>query len=146
MFNIPIIGTLIEKGFDYFTLSKSAKIEKQKLNDQAKINKIKRADELEQAKHTAQVQRLERQDNTVENYDILALKNAKESWIDELEVIWVLAIITMIFIPSMQEYVITGFKALDKHVPIYFQLVFVGIFISKLGLRFLFRGRSILGK
>jgi len=142
---IPIIGSLVDSVVGYFTMSKEAKNKIKSIKETAKVNKVKRADDLIAAKEQAQIDKTIRNDNAETGYDLIALENAKVSFFDELMIGWVLCIITMIFIPSMQPYVINGFKALDEHVPTWFQLVFVGGFISKLGLRFLFSGRTLFG-
>jgi len=143
---IPIIGNLIDNVFGFFTMSKTAKIKRRELKDTAKISAQRRDQELTQAKHNAKVDRIKRADNAETSYDRIAQENARETYIDEILIIWVLTIVTLMFIPDMQPYVIKGFKALDEHVPVWFQLVFVGCFISKLGLRFLFKGRTLFGK
>jgi hypothetical protein len=110
-----------------------------------KENKSRRTHELEEAKHTAKVDRLKRNDNTEMDYDRIAQENAKVSIVDELMITWVLTIVTLLFIPATSEDALAGFKALEQ-VPTWFQLIVVGGFISKLGLRFLFSGRTLFGK
>ncbi len=79
------------------------------------------------------------------DYDRVAQENAKNSIADDLMIIWVLGIVTLLFIPEYSELAKKGFTSLGE-VPIWFQLIVIGGFISKLGLRFLFSGRSLLGK
>ncbi len=121
------------------------KVGEYKLNKQEhKENGRRRTHELKEARHTADVERVKRGDKTEMDYDRVAQENARNSIADELMIAWVLTIVTLLFIPGTSETAIDGFKALEK-VPTWFQLVVVGGFISKLGLRFLFSGRSLFG-
>lgn len=134
MWNIPIIGNLVNKVGDYFNNKQEIKAKAQE-----------RADKLLDAQHDAQVERIKRGDNATTDYDLLVLKQAEKTWIDEVMIIWVLAVVTALFIPALAPFAVAGFAALSG-VPLWFQTVFVGAFISKLGLRFLFSGRSLFGK
>lgn len=109
-----------------------------------KESKQRRADELEEAKHSAKVEKVKRGDITERDYDLAAMNNAKESIMDEVMITWVLCIVTLLFIPATAPYALAGFTALAQ-VPTWFQLIVVGGFISKLGLRFLFTGRQLFG-
>ncbi len=130
-----LIGPIVNSVGGYFTARQTAK-----------AAKALRKDELAAAKHNAQVQRIERGDVAEASYDRIAQENARSSYIDELMIIWVFVIVTLLFIPATAPYAVAGFKTLSTQVPIFFQTVFVGAFISKLGLRFLFSGRSLFGK
>lgn len=141
--NIPLIGALLEQVISYFTTSKETKAKLKEIKEQAKIDKAKRDDEFKQIKHESDVEKVTRRDTAETNYDLVAQQNARESIIDELMIAWVLGIVTMIFVPEYQPYIINGFKALQEYVPYWFQLVFCGAFISKLGLRFLFSKGAI---
>lgn len=143
---IPIIGSLIDSVVNYFTLSKQKRLKLKALKQQAVIAAQERKDKLTEAKETAAIKRVQSQDQNIADYDRIAQENARTSIIDEIMIVWVLSIVTMIFVPSMQPYVIEGFKSLEEHVPIWFQLVFIGCFIAKLGLRFLFSTRRLFGK
>lgn len=103
-----------------------------------------RADELKLAMHKASVERVERGDVTESDYDMEVLRNSKTTIIDEVMIMWVLAVVTCLFVPTLAPYAIAGFASLAG-VPLWFQLVFVGCFIAKLGLRFLFSGRTLFG-
>lgn len=100
---------------------------------------------IEEAKFKAQAARIERGDLIESDYDKIVLEQAKTSLADELMIIWILGLVTTLFIPDLAPYAKEGFKNLEE-VPVYIQLVFVGAFISKLGLRFLFSGRTLFGK
>ena len=112
---------------------------------QIKANKTEYEFKLEEAKYKAQVARIERGDLVESDYDKIVLEQAKTSLADEIMIIWILGLITTLFIPDLAPYAKEGFSNLED-VPIYIQLVFVGAFISKLGLRFLFSGRTLFGK
>jgi hypothetical protein len=126
----PLFGTI----GDYFTT-------KQKI----KANKVEYEFKLEEAKFKAQAARIERGDLVESDYDKIVLEQAKTSFADELMIIWILGLVTTLFIPELAPYAREGFSNLEQ-VPVYIQLVFVGAFISKLGLRFLFSGRTLFGK
>lgn len=110
-----------------------------------KAKQLEREDALEQAKFEAEVEKVKRGDTIESDYDMKVLENAEHSFIDEMMIVWVLAVVTCLFIPSLAPYAIAGFAALAQ-VPVWFQTVFVGCFIAKLGLRFLFSGRSLFGQ
>lgn len=121
------IGKLVEGVGNYFTTKQSNK------------------HNLLMAKHNAKVARIERGDKAETDYDLIVLQNAASTIIDELMIAWVLVIVTLLFIPSTSAVAAAGFIALGN-APIWFQTVFVGAFISKLGLRFLFSGRQLFGQ
>lgn len=110
-----------------------------------KANREKRTDELEQTKHLAEIERIKRGDVAESDYDLMAMEASKATFIDEIMVLWMLAVVTALFIPTISATALLGFAALEQ-VPLWFQTVFVGCFIAKLGLRFLFSGRTLFGK
>jgi hypothetical protein len=110
-----------------------------------KANVVRRTQELEEAKHVAKVDKVKRGDVAEADYDRIAQENARNSIVDELMILWTLTVVTLLFIPYTAPTAIAGFKALEE-APVWFQLIVVGGFISKLGLRFLFSGRSLFGK
>ena len=116
-----------------------------KEKQQIKAKQRERKDELELLKHQASIERVKQGDLTERDYDLLVLKQSASTIIDEIMIIWVLTLVTCLFIPTLAPYAIAGFTALGT-VPVYFQLIFVGTFIAKLGLRFLFSGRTLFGK
>ena len=102
--------------------------------------------EITLAKHTAKVARIERGDATERDYDMQVLQNAATTIMDEVLIVWVLVIVSMLFwSPATAAIAIAGFTALST-APVFFQIIFVGIFVSKLGLRFMFTGRNLFGK
>lgn len=101
--------------------------------------------ELQMARHNAKIERIARGDSAETDYDLLVLQNAASTIMDEIMILWLLAVVTCLFIPSLAPYALAGFTQLQA-VPVWFQTIFVGAFISKLGLRFLFSGRTLFGK
>ncbi len=130
---IPLVSSVIDAAKDYFVTKQTIKAKEKE-----------REDALHEAVHTAKVERIKRGDNTEADYDLEVLKQSQHTFIDELMILWVLAIVTSLFIPPLAPYAVAGFAALQQ-VPVWFQLVFTGCFIAKLGLRFLFSGRTLFG-
>lgn len=130
---IPVISEAVKAVGSYFN-------KRQEVKAQAS----ERVAELEMARHLSKVEAVKRGDTTESDYDLLVLKQAQNTWIDEVMILWVLAIVTCLFIPALAPYAVAGFTALSG-VPLWFQTVFVGCFIAKLGLRFLFSGRTLFG-
>lgn len=110
-----------------------------------KATQTKMDGELALAKHNERVARITAGNVTEANYDSIAQDISRHSIVDELMIFWLLCLVTLMFIPPLQPFVITGFTALSASTPAWFQLCFVGAFISKLGLRFLFSGRALFG-
>lgn len=110
-----------------------------------KADKSKRKDELTQAKHEASVERIKRGDKAEADYDRIAQQAKKNTMMDEILILWTLVIVTLLFIPATAPIATAGFVALGT-APVWFQLIFIGCYISTLGLRFLFSGRTLLGK
>lgn len=131
---IPIISNIIDGVIGIF-----------KTRQELKAKQQERADTLEQVKFEAEVEKIRRGDQIEADYDLKAQDNAQHSVIDEVMILWVLAVVTCLFIPPLAPYAVSGFAALAG-VPTWFQLVFTGCFIAKLGLRFLFSGRALFGK
>lgn len=131
---IPVISSIIDGVVGIF-----------KTRQEIKAKQQERADTLEQVKFEAEVEKIKRGDQIEADYDLKAQDNAQHSVIDEVMILWVLSVVTCLFIPALAPYAISGFAALAG-VPVWFQTVFVGCFIAKLGLRFLFSGRTLFGK
>lgn len=142
--NISLIGGLFSGVINYFTMDKKDRnaIKATKVANAAA--QALRSDELDQAKHSAAVSRITNTDKTIADYDLIAQENARHSIVDDILVFWVIGVVSLMFVPDMQPYMIKGFDALNK-APVWFQTLIVGSFISKLGLRFLFSPRKLLG-
>lgn len=143
---ISIVSDLVGGVVNYFTMSKEKKLELKNIKEMAKVDSAKRKDDLARVTEQARIDRIQNNDNVVANYDLIAQENARTSIMDEIMITWVLTIVTLIFIPDMQPYVINGFEALTDHMPVWFQTIVIGCFIAKLGLRFLFSGFSLFKK
>lgn len=127
---IPIIGNIIDKVGDYFIEGKKQdglKIENEKViieqNHELNIKKLDVATEL--AKQGIQVEA---------SWDARAQQDMKYSWKDEWFVILFSIPLIMAFIPSMQPYVLEGFKTLDQ-TPEWYMLLVSGIVCATFGLR-----------
>lgn len=131
---IPIIDSLVKGIGSYFT-------ERQRIKSDEKTRK----DEILLAKQTAKLEQIKRGDIVEADYDNLVLEASKSTIIDEVMVIWVLGVMTCLFIPELAPYAIQGFANLAL-VPTWFSLLVIGCFIAKLGLRFLFSGRTIFSR
>ena len=142
---ITIISDLINGVKDYFMLDKETRAQQRKDDAKYRANERERADRLKEAQALAEVARIERGDVTERDYDMQAQRNAEKTIIDDIMIFWVLGVVTCLFIPALAPYAIAGFAALAG-VPYWFQVIFVGCFIAKLGLRFLFSGRTLFGK
>lgn len=68
------------------------------------------------------------------NIDLLTVKNRSKTWTDELVVVTLLSPLWCMFIPPLQPYVESGFKAFSG-APEWYQYCFYGVVISELGLR-----------
>lgn len=110
-----------------------------------KAQAAERKNEIEILKQQARIERIKNGQIAEKDYDLLVLSQSASTMIDEIMILWVLAIVTCLFIPNLAPYAIQGFHALSQ-VPMWFQTVFVGCFIAKLGLRFLFSGRPLFGQ
>lgn len=88
----------------------------------------------------AKAARLERQEATDGDYDIEALKNRRDSIIDEVVIAVFLGLFVAHFVPALQPYMAGGWAAMGyEGAPWYFEFVIVGIVVSTLGLMRLFR-------
>lgn len=128
------LTAIVDKVGDY-------KIKKQ----EHKENKARRTHELEEARHQSTVDKVKRDDKTEMDYDRMAQENARNSIMDEVMIIWVLTIVSLLFFDGTKETAQAGFKALAD-VPMWFQMVVLGGFISKLGLRFMFANTNKFAK
>lgn len=131
---IPIISSIIDGVVDIF-----------KSRQEIKAKQREREDGLEQAKFEADVEKIKRGDQVEADYDLKAQENAQHSIIDEVMILWLMGLVTCLFIPALAPYAVAGFTTMGM-IPDWVQVLFVGCYISKLGLRFLFSGRKLFGK
>lgn len=75
-----------------------------------------------------------------QEYDLQVLKNRRESWIDEVIILAMIAVVIMHFIPFTQPFMAAGWAAMGyTGMPWWCEFAIVGIFISTLGLLKVFR-------
>lgn len=104
----------------------------------AKIKKAKI--EAKVAKHKADAARYTKQAEIKADWDMEALYQSRNSWKDEfVMLIWFLPVI-LLFIPYTQQYVVTGFAALNE-APYGYWLVLFGVVANVFGLRWLFQNK-----
>ena len=95
---------------------------------------------LKIAKFKAEETRLLNTENNDTDYDMQVLKNRKNTYMDEIIIIFFLALFAMHFLPSTQPIMLKGWIAMGyKGAPWYFEFIIVGIAVSTLGLMRLFR-------
>ena len=125
---------------DYFSLSKevSAKTRDIKIQGACDITKAKIGVEL--AKLDARTKEVANVEDNDTAYDMQVLRNRRDSIIDEIIIVAFLLLFTLHFIPSMQPYMLQGWKAMGYDgVPWWIEFGALGILVSTLGLMRLFR-------
>lgn len=92
------------------------------------------------AQFKAKARRCEQAEQNDADYDLLVLKNRDKTIMDEIIILFFLALFVCHFIPAMQPYMAAGWQAMGYDgAPWYFEFVIVGIAVSTLGLMRLFR-------
>jgi len=94
--------------------------------------------DLKKARLTADIRRIENQDNADADYDQKVLDNRKYTIMDDLLIVFWLGIFIMHFIPNYAPKMAAGWSAIGK-APWWFQFGMLGILVSTLGLMRLFR-------
>jgi hypothetical protein len=94
--------------------------------------------DLKKARVTAEIKRIESQDNQEADYDQKVLDNRKYTIMDEVLIVFWLIIFVMHFIPDYADEMSAGWAAIGK-APWWFQFGMLGILVSTLGLMRLFR-------
>jgi hypothetical protein len=95
---------------------------------------------LKIAKFKAEENRLLNSENNDTDYDMQVLKNRKNTYMDEIIIVFFLALFAMHFLPGTQPIMLKGWTAMGyKGAPWYFEFIIVGIAVSTLGLMRLFR-------
>ena len=113
--------------------------EKRKLQkDQQKFEIRELQHDLKKTQITADIDRTKSNDSKDFDYDQQVLRNRERSIIDEVLIIFFMAIFAMHFIPSLQTYMLKGWEAMEA-APFFFHFTIIGIVISTLGLMRLFR-------
>lgn len=127
--NIPIIGDIFKTIGDGVKAWNDGRVRIKEAKINAKV-----------AQWNAKARLAEKEADAEKDWDLQAMKNAQNSWKDEvITIIWFTPFI-LLFIPQTQSYVIKGFKALAE-VPYGYWLVLFGIVASAFGLRWLFQKR-----
>ncbi len=101
-----------------------------------KSEEAHREHELRVLKHSADIAKIERGETIVKDYDELAMKLSEKTLVDDLLIGLIFSATVMLFIPSLAPYAIAGFAELGK-IPVVYQAIIVGIFASKIGLRWI---------
>lgn len=122
---IGAIATLITGGIDAY-----------KQRGKNKAEQLKRKDELEQAKHRASVERIQRGETNASNLDELSIKN--RGWKDEFIMLVVFIPLMLSFVPDYAIYVKQGFAALEN-IPEPYWYVVGAVVIDTLGMRAMVR-------
>lgn len=90
---------------------------------------------LEQAKTDAKIVKEQKDADSFNDIDLISVKNQRYTWTDEyFKLVFTLPLILM-FVPSLQPYVISGFSAFDTHTPDWYKYIIYAIAISELGMR-----------
>lgn len=93
---------------------------------------------LKKARVTAEIRRTENQDDADSGYDQKVLDNRKHTIMDDILIVFWLAVFLAHFIPDYAPKMAAGWTAIDK-APWWFQFGMLGILVSTLGLMRLFR-------
>ncbi|MFL7011905.1 hypothetical protein [Enterovibrio norvegicus] len=101
-----------------------------------KANKLKRQDDMEQARHDAKVSRLASGDEKAADLDMVSIK--ERGLKDEFIMLVVFVPLMLSFIPDYAPYVDAGFAAL-KSVPEYYWYVVAAVVIDTFGFRSMMR-------
>ncbi|PMI40724.1 hypothetical protein BCU46_04815 [Enterovibrio norvegicus] len=101
-----------------------------------KANKLKRQDDMEQARHDAKLGRLKNGDEKAADLDMVSIK--ERGLKDEFIMLVVFVPLMLSFIPDYAPYVDAGFAAL-KSVPEYYWYVVAAVVIDTFGFRSMVR-------
>ena len=69
------------------------------------------------------------------DYNTWAQKAGMASWKDEWLTIWTTGVVTALFFPQTQDYVINGMMCLDQYMPDWFAWCFCGMYVAVFGLK-----------
>ncbi|ODS05205.1 hypothetical protein [Vibrio scophthalmi] len=107
-----------------------------KERQQINAKKRERQDSLEEAKHIANVERIQRGETNASNLDEMSIKN--RGWKDEFILLVVFVPLMLSFIPDYAVYVEQGFDAL-ANIPEPYWYVVGAVVIDTLGMRAMLR-------
>tara|TARA_Y100000401_G_C8251231_1_gene188270 strand:- start:86 stop:475 length:390 start_codon:yes stop_codon:yes gene_type:complete len=105
--------------------------------------KVEQKAKIEAAEVKAKIKRLENAAQSVEDYDLEALKQTKYSYKDEFAMIVVVAPFICSFLPWTQDYVRDGWIHLTEHSPSWYGPLFCAVIAASMGIRW---AVSALGK
>lgn len=69
------------------------------------------------------------------DYNVWAQRAGETSWKDEWLTLWTTGVVTALFFPQTQGYVIKGLVALNTSTPEWFAYCFVGMYVAVFGLK-----------
>lgn len=121
---------LIKGGFDIVTGLINNKKEKQAKQQELDIKRMEAQATLDIANQRATT-----------DYDIAALEMSKTSWKDEYLTLLLSAPFIGSFLPTVQDYVATGWTYVAK-APVWYQASFIGVIAASFGLRWLFNRKQ----
>jgi hypothetical protein len=122
---IGVITQIFSMGLGYFSKRQALKAESDK-----------RRDEIEQAKHTKNLERIQKGEQNAASLDELSIKS--RGWKDEFILLVVFIPLLLSFIPHYALYVEQGFKALSN-IPEPYWYVVGAVVIDTLGMRAMLR-------
>lgn len=101
---------------------------------------------IEKAQVDAQIKRLEHAAQSVEDYDLEALRQTKYSYKDEVAMAVVVAPFVCSFLPWTQEYVRLGWIHLTEHSPPWYGPLFCACIAASMGIRWAVSSMSVRKK
>ena len=125
MIGLGLIASLVTGGIDAY-----------KQHGKNKAEALRRKDELENAKHVASVERIQRGETNASSLDEMSIKD--RGWKDEFILLVVFVPLILSFIPHYAPYVDEGFKAL-KNIPEPYWYVVGAVVVDTLGMRAMLR-------
>lgn len=99
--------------------------------------KVKAKITLDNAKTQSKITILEGDAQAANNIDLITVKNKNNTIMDNIVVITILLPLWLMFVPTLQPYVESGFKAFSE-APEWYQYCIYAVIISELGLRRIF--------
>lgn len=119
-------------------------------SNRQEISKLKHEGRLKviEAETQGRIEQVKRESEQDYNYNMEMVKQMKNSWKDEFVLLIVSAPAVMLFIPDLQDYAINGFAVMAHTVPVWYQVLLLGIYFSTYGLKDIFKIvlQLILGK
>ena len=91
--------------------------------------------QIESAQVNAQIKRLEHAAQSVEDYDLEALRQTRYSYKDEVAMLVVIAPFIGSFLPWTQDYVRLGWIHLTEHSPSWYGPLFCAVIAASMGIR-----------